>query len=480
MNDHQSTIMNAISRRAFLGQSGIGLGAIAAGTLLGRDAGAAMMMGRGDLPHFAPKAKRVIYMFQSGGPSHIDLLDYSPRMQELHGKELPSSIRQGQRLTGMTSGQKNFPVCASVSPMKQRGNCGRWMSDLIPHTAGIADKITVINSMHTEAINHDPGITLINTGSQIPGRPSVGAWASYGLGSLNANMPAYMVLISQGNGKNPGQPIFSRLWGSGFLPSNHQGVLMRSAGDPLLYLNDPKGLDRSTRREMLDDLAVLNKGSDERFGDPEIQTRISQYEMAYRMQVAAPEIVDLSDEPESTFKLYGESAREPGTYAYNCLLARRLAERDVRFIQLFHRGWDQHGSLIPHLTAQCRDTDQGSAALVKDLEQRGLLEDTVVIWGGEFGRTAYSQGKLQNGRDHHGRCFSIWMAGGGIKGGHVHGATDDYCYNVVEDPVHINDMNATIMHCLGIDHERFTFKFQGLNASLTGVEESHVVKGILT
>jgi hypothetical protein len=350
---------------------------------------------------------------------------------------------------------------------------------LIPHTAKIADKITVINSMHTEAINHDPGITLINTGSQIPGNPSLGAWSSYGLGSLNANMPSYVVLLSQGNGKNPGQPIFSRLWGSGFLPSSHQGVLMRSGENPLLYLKDPEGIDRSTRRQMLDDLAALNTESFARFADPEIETRIAQYEMAYRMQVAAPESVDLSTEPESTFKLYGEDARKPGTFAYNCLLARRLAERDVRFVQLFHRGWDQHNSLVPHLSAQCQDTDQASAALVQDLEQRGLLEDTLVVWGGEFGRTAYSQGSLGSGRDHHGRCFSIWMAGAGIKKGHVHGETDEFCYNVTKDPVHIRDMNATILHSMGIDHERFTFKFQGLDNKLTGVEEAHVVKGIL-
>ena len=468
-----------LSRRAFLGQSGIGLGALAATSLLHGSAKGATNEGRGDLPHEIPKAKRVIYLFQSGGPSHIDLFDHSTALKKLHGTELPDSVRGGQRLTGMTAGQKKFLVNAPVSPMKQRGNAGTWMSDLVPHTAGIADKITVINSMHTEAINHDPGITFINTGSQIPGRPSVGSWASYGLGSANSNMPAYVVMLSQGNGKNPGQPIFSRLWGSGFLPSVHQGVLMRSGGDPLLYLNDPSGLDRSTRRQMLDDLAILNGGSFARFGDPEIQTRIAQYEMAFRMQVAAPAIVDLSDEPESTFKLYGEDARKPGTYAYNCLLARRLAERDVRFVQLFHRGWDQHGSLVPHLKAQCRDTDQGSAALVQDLEQRGLLEDTLVVWGGEFGRTCYSQGGLGNGRDHHGRCFSIWMAGGGVKRGHVHGSTDDFCYNVASDAVHINDMNATLLHCLGIDHERFGFKFQGLNVRLTGVEESQVVQGVL-
>ena len=467
------------SRRAFLGQSGLSLGTLAAGSLLHDGVRAATNSGLPDFPHAVPKAKRVIYMFQSGGPSHIDLFDYSPAMKKLHGTELPDSIRQGQRLTGMTSGQKKFLVSGPISPMKQRGQCGTWMSDLVSYTAGIADKITVVNSMHTEAINHDPGITLINTGSQIPGRPSVGSWASYGLGSPNSNMPAYVVMLSQGTGKDPGQPIFSRLWGSGFLPSEHQGVLLRSGENPLLYLNDPPGLDRSTRRQMLDDLAILNQGSYSRFADPEIQTRIAQYEMAFRMQVAAPEIVDLSDEPESTFKLYGEEARQPGKYAYNCLLARRLAERDVRFIQLFHRGWDQHGRLQRELGAQCKDTDQASAALVQDLEQRGLLEDTLLIWGGEFGRTSYAQGGLGNGRDHHGRCFSIWMAGGGIKRGHVHGSTDDYCYNVASEPVHINDMNATVLHCLGIDHERFSFKFQGLNARLTGVEDAKVVEGVL-
>ncbi len=479
MRTNDQSIARALSRRTFLGQSGIGLGALAATSLLEGEAAPAGALGRGDLPHFKGTAKRVIYLFQSGGPSHIDLLDHSAELEKLHGTGLPDETRGGQRLTGMTSGQSKFLVCKPVSPMRQRGDSGTWVSDLLPHTAAIADKITVVNSMHTEAINHDPGITLINTGSQIPGRPSLGAWASYGLGSANANMPAYVVLISQGSGKDPGQPIFSRLWGSGFLPSNHQGVLIRSGKNPLLYLKDPAGLDRATRREMLDDLAALNGGSHARFGDPEIETRIAQYEMAFRMQVAAPEIVDLSDEPESTFRLYGEAARKPGTYAYNCLLARRLAERDVRFIQLFHRGWDQHLSLVPHLTAQCRDTDQASAALVSDLEQRGLLEETLVIWGGEFGRTTYSQGGLGAGRDHHGRCFSIWMAGGGVRRGHVHGATDDFCYNVIKDPVHINDLNATILHCMGVDHERFTFKFQGLNARLTGVEEAHVVDGVL-
>jgi len=334
--------------------------------------------------------------------------------------------------------------------------------------------------MHTEAINHDPGITFINTGSQFPGLPSMGSWISYGLGSMNENLPSYVVLLSQGTGKNPGQPIFSRLWGSGFLPSNHQGVQFRSGKDPVLFLNDPSGVSRSDRRNMLDDLAKLNQIRHEKMADPEILTRISQYEMAFRMQTSAPELADLSDEPESVFELYGQEARQPGTYAYNCLLARRMAERGVRFTQLFHRGWDQHNNLPEHLANQCQDTDQASAALITDLQQRGLLEDTLVIWGGEFGRTVYSQGKLGTGRDHHGRCFSMWVAGGGIKPGTSYGLTDDYSYNVVENPVHIRDLNATILHCLGMDHNRFTFRFQGLNQKLTGVIPAKVINGILS
>ena len=475
INDDTKTLL---SRRAFLGQSGIGLGALAATSLLNE--ASAGQSGNRELPHFPAKAKRVIYLFQSGGPSHIDLLDHSPAFERLHGSELPDSVRGGQRVTGMTAGQKKFLVCGPVSPMKQRGQFGTWMSDLVPHTADIADKITVINSMHTEAINHDPGITLINTGSQIPGRPSLGAWASYGLGSVNADMPAYIVLLSQGNGKNPGQPIFSRLWGSGILPSNHQGVLMRSGKNPLLYLKDPSGLNRPTRREMLDDLAALNEGSFARFGDPEIQTRIAQYEMAFRMQTAAPEIVDLSDEPESTFKLYGEEAKKPGSHAANCLLARRLAERGGRFIQVFHRGWDHHSNVQKHLPTLARETDQGSAALIKDLKDRGMLDDTLVIWGGEFGRTVYAQGNPKPfGRDHHPRCFSIWMAGGGIKGGISYGETDDYCYNVVDKAVHVHDFHATILHCLGIDHERLIYRFQGRDYRLTDVH-GKVVKEILS
>lgn len=458
------------SRRSFLGQ-------IAIGSLFG--SAAAGGPPRLASPHHKPTAKRVIYLFMSGGPSHIDLYDYKPVMEKRHGEELPKSVRGSQRVTGMTAGQKSFPVCGPIGKFAQHGKSGTWISDLLPHTARIADDIAVIRSMHTEAINHDPGITFINTGSQIPGQPSAGAWASYGLGSANQNMPAYIVLLSQGNGKNPGQPIFSRLWGSGFLPSNHQGVLLRSSGDPVLFLKDPPGITRENRRAQLDDLAALNRLKLDKSGDPEIETRIAQYEMAFRMQTAAPEIADLSEEPESTFALYGEDARQPGTYAYNCLLARRMAERDVRFIQLFHRGWDQHGSLQSHLRAQCKDTDQASAALITDLKQRGLLSDTLVIWGGEFGRTAYSQGKLGSGRDHHGRCFSMWMAGGGVRGGVSHGETDDFAYNIAEEPVHIRDLNATMLHCLGIDHERFTYRFQGLDQRLTGVEPAHPVEAIL-
>jgi hypothetical protein len=470
---------NALSRRSFLGLTGLGIGAMAARSLLAADLKIPAAAISGGNPHFAPTAKRVIYLFQSGGPSHIDLFDYKPELEKVHGQDLPDSVRQGQRLTGMTSGQKNFPLCKGLKPFAQHGESGQWISEYLPYLSKVADKIAVIRSMHTEAINHDPGITFINTGSQFPGMPSMGSWVSYGLGSMNENLPSYVVLVSQGTGKDPGQPIFSRLWGSGFLPSSHQGVQFRSGKDPVLFLNDPAGINRNDRRSMLDDLAAFNQIRHDELGDPEIQTRISQYEMAFRMQASAPELADLSDEPDSVFELYGEDARIPGTYAYNCLLARRMAERGVRFTQLFHRGWDQHNSLPTHLANQCRDTDQASAALITDLERRGLLEDTLVIWGGEFGRTVYSQGKLGTGRDHHGRCFSTWVAGGGTKAGTSYGATDDYSYNIVENPVHIRDLNATILRCLGMDHDRFTFRFQGLNQKPTGVIPAKVVEGIL-
>ena len=431
------------SRRGFLGKTAGTLAYMGTPSIIsaGNQAG-----GLPNLPHHKATAKRVIYLFQSGGPSHIDLFDYKPTLEKLHGTNLPDSVRGNQRVTGMTAGQKQFLVNKTVSPIKPRGQSGVTISDLLPYTSGIADDICLVKSVHTEAINHDPGITFINTGSQIPGLPSLGAWCNYGLGSNNRDMPGYIVMLSQGKGKNPGQPIFSRLWGSGFIPSSHQGVQLRGGGTPILYLDDPKGIDRKSRRKMLDDIAKLNAMRLDQSGDPEIATRNFQYDMAYRMQASAPEITDLTDEPESTFKLYGEDARIPGTYAYNCLLARRMAERDVRFIQLFHRGWDQHNSLVPHLTAQCKDTDQASAALVTDLKQRGMLDDTLVIWGGEFGRSVYSQGKINAGRDHHGRCFSMWMAGGGIASGRMHGETDDFCYNITKDPVHIRDLTATALH----------------------------------
>ena len=472
--------LQTLDRRQFLMRSGLGMGAAALSTLFQGDA---LGMNNPDVPGFPtgiPKAKRVIYLFMAGGPSHIDTFDYKPTLKDIHKTELPESIRNGQRLTGMTSGQKSFPCVAPMFDFKKHGQSGAWVSEILPHTASIVDDIAIIKSMHTEAINHDPAITFINTGTQVPGKPSMGAWLSYGLGSENSNMPAYVVMVSRGRGNL--QALYSRLWGSGFLPARHQGVKLRSSGDPVLYLSNPDGISRQDRRTMLDGLAKLNGMNHDQFGHPETQARISQYEMAYRMQMAAPEILDFSDEPESTFKLYGEEARKPGTFAANCLRARRLAESGVRFIQLFHRGWDQHNNLPRNLRWQCEDVDQASAALVKDLKQRGMLEDTLVIWGGEFGRTIYSQGTLtadNHGRDHHGRCFTTWMAGAGVKGGIEYGKTDDYCYNIVENPVHIRDLNATILNRMGIDHTRLTFKYQGLDQRLTGVEEAHVVKEIL-
>ncbi len=475
------------TRRQFFGRSANAIGLAALGSLLDRDLSGANAEAQpathGALKalHFAPKAKHVIYLHQSGAPSHIDLLDYKPQMQPHHGEELPASIRQGQRITGMTSGQKAFPIAATKFKFAQHGQSGLWLSELLSQHGKIADEICVVKSMHTEAINHDPAITFIQTGSEQPGRPCMGSWVTYGIGSENANLPAFIVLISQGSGNKTDQPLFSRLWGSGFLPSSYQGVKFRSKGDPVLYINNPPGIDDSTRREMLDTLKGLNQIQVAALGDPEIETRIAQYEMAYRMQASVPELMDLSHEPASTFELYGEDARTPGTYAANALLARRLVERGVRFVQLYHRGWDQHNQLAAHLPKQCRDVDQASAALVLDLKQRGLLDETLVVWGGEFGRTSYVQGAIDNpgyGRDHHPRCFSTWLAGGGIKPGTQFGETDDYCYNIVKDPVHVHDMNATILHCLGIDHERLTYRFQGRDFRLTDVH-GKLVKGIL-
>ncbi|MDF1823648.1 MAG: DUF1501 domain-containing protein [Verrucomicrobiales bacterium] len=480
-----------MTRRSLFGKTAAGLGGVALSRMLAQegqgallDAGAPTSQnGLPELPHFAPKAKRVIYLFQSGGPSHVDLFDGKDFLEKHHGENLPDSVRGNQRLTGMTARQASFPVVNSLWGGKRCGERGTWMGNVIPHMQGIADDMTIVRSMWTEAINHDPGVTYINTGSQQMGHASMGAWLSYGLGRENDNFPAYMVLLSQGTGKNPGQPLFSRLWGSGYLPSSHQGVMLRPGANPVLYLKNPPGVSRDARRRLLDTLGDLNRQQAEMAGDPETLARVEAYEMAYRMQTSVPDLTDFSDEPESTFELYGEEARRPGTFAANCLMARRMAQRGVRFVQLFHRGWDQHISIKSQLPRQCQDVDQASAALVTDLKRLGMLEDTLVIWGGEFGRSVYSQGQFgspTSGRDHHGRCFTTWMAGGGVKSGYDYGMTDDYAYNVAENPVHIRDLNATILHLLGIDHERFTFKFRGLNQRLTGVEEAHVIKDLMS
>ena len=431
-------------------------------------------------PHFTPKVRRIIYLFQSGGPSHLDLFDYKPTLAEMNGEQLPESVRKGQRLTGMTAYQKSFPLAGSRFSFSPHGKSHRMISELLPYTAQIVDELCFINSMYTEAINHDPAITFFQTGSQQTGRPSIGSWLSYGLGSENSNLPTFCVLLSRSNDFD--QPLYSRLWGNGFLPSLHQGVQFRSGKDPVLYLNNPPGIKHTTRRRMLDNLRELHQRQHERVMDPEINSRIAQYEMAYRMQTSVPVTMDVSQEPDHVFDLYGEAARVPGTFAANCLLARRLAERDVRFIQLYHQGWDQHANLPREISVLAKDTDQPSAALVMDLKQRGLLDDTLVIWGGEFGRTNYSQGKLtmdNYGRDHHPRCFTIWMAGGGIKKGFSFGQTDDFGYNIAYDPVHVHDFQATLLHLLGIDHERFTFRRQGRRYRLTDVH-GHVVRDILT
>ncbi len=472
-------VWSPIARRQFFRQTAGAVGAAALASLCAADKTRAAESAA-TAPHFAPQAKRVIYLFQSGGPSHLELLDYKPKLAELHGTELPDSIRQGQRLTGMTSGQKSFPVIAPKFKFSQHGKSGAWLSELLPYTAKQVDDLCIIRSMHTEAINHDPAITFIQTGAQQPGRPALGAWLSYGLGSEAEDLPAFVVMISHGTGKDANQGLLDRLWGAGFLPSSHQGVKLRSGRDPVLYLSDPPGIDRGLRREMLDGLAKLNQFQRQQDGDPEIDARIAQYEMAFRMQASVPELTDLSQEPASTFELYGPEASKPGTFAANCLLARRMVERGVRFVQLYHRGWDNHGSLPTNIPKQCHDVDQPQAALIADLKQRGLLDDTLVIWGGEFGRTVYGQGGNQPdyGRDHHGRCFSMWLAGGGIKPGVVYGETDDYGYNIVRDPLHIHDLNATLLHCLGIDHERLTYRFQGRDFRLTDVH-GKVVQGIL-
>ncbi len=471
------------TRRHFFSRTAWGLGTAALGSLLERDLGAAEANPGASLgiPHFAARAKRVIYLFQSGAPSQMDLYDYKPGLKELRATELPDSIRRGQRLTGMTATQTAFPVAPTKYKFAQHGKSGAWVSELLPHIAKQADDLCFVKSLHTEAINHDPAITFFQTGFQIAGRPSIGAWLSYGLGSENKELPAFVVMVSQGTGRPGDQPLYDRLWGSGFLPSRYQGVKFRGVGDPVLFLSNPEGLTAKDRRGFLDDLASLNQLKLQEFGDPEIATRIAQYEMAYKMQSSVPELTDLSKEPARTFELYGPESRLPGSFAANCLLARRLAERGVRFIQLFHRGWDHHTELPKQLPLQCRDTDQPSAGLIQDLKERGLLDDTLVVWGGEFGRTVYCQGKLtadDYGRDHHPRCFTQWMAGGGIKPGVTYGETDDFSYNIVKDPVHVHDLHATILNRLGIDHTRLTFKFQGRHFRLTDIH-GNVVKEIL-
>jgi hypothetical protein len=433
----------------------------------------------GPVLHHAPKAKRVITLFQHGGPSQLDLFDYKPNLAKVRGQDLPDSIRRGQRLTGMTAYQATFPTAPSLFQFAQHGQSGAWFSELLPHMAKHADRWTILKSLSTEQINHDPAVTFFQTGFQLAGRPSIGSWVSYGLGSENKDLPAFVVMISQGRGN--AQALADRMWGSGFIPTSHQGVKFRGGKDPVLYLSDPEGYDRTARRRFLDDLGQLNRLKLDEYQDPEIATRIAQYEMAFRMQASVPELADLSKEPESTFALYGPESRKPGSYAANCILARRLAERGVRFIQLFHRGWDQHGSLPKQIRWQCEDTDQPSAALLTDLQQRGLLDDTLVLWGGEFGRTVYSQGTLtatDYGRDHHPRCFTMLAAGGGFKPGVSYGETDDYSYNIAKDPMDVHDLHATMLHCLGVDHTKLTFKFQGRHYRLTDVH-GRVVRPLL-
>ena len=483
--------MNRLTRRQFFGGAGLAMGGLALHWLAPR-AGAAGVAGnpldarvfppRPGFPHFAPTAKRIIYLHMNGGPSQLDTFDYKPALQERFDQELPDSIRLGQRITTMTSGQKRFPVAPSLFQFARHGQSGAWVSELLPWTAKLVDDLAIVRTVHTTAINHDPACTFLMTGSEIPGKASLGAWISYGLGSENNDLPAFVVLTPRRSSKGLAQPLYTRMWGSGFLPGSYNGVALRAQGDPVLFLKSPPGMDRSTRRAMLDSLASLNHHAHARHGDPDTLTRVAQYEMAFRMQTSVPELTDFADESPATLDLYGPEVKEPGTVAASCLLARRLVERDVRVVQICHRGWDQHGNLPAEIRLQCRDVDQPCYALITDLKQRGLLDDTLVIWAGEFGRTVYSQGTLSKtnyGRDHHPRCSSVWLAGGGVKPGIVYGETDDFSYNIARDPVSIHDLNATLLHCLGIDHAKFAFKSQGLDQRLTGVEPAHVIKGIL-
>jgi len=477
-----------IDRRQFLNKTSLGLGALALGSLLNpnslgatarNNSIATMDNGLADIPHFAPKAKKVVYLFQSGGPSQFETFDYKPKLNDMFGKELPDSVRQGQRLTGMSASQSSLPIAPSIYKFDQYGESRAWVSELLPHTAKVVDGLCFVKSMYTEQINHDPAITFMQTGHQLAGRPSIGSWLSYGLGSINKDLPTFIVLVSSNSG---GQPLYARLWGNGFLPTEHQGVQFRSGKDPVLYLNNPENYDHEDRGQMLKYLKQINQLQNSAYGDPEVDARISQYEMAYRMQTSVPQVTDLSDEPDEVFEMYGKDSRTPGTYAANCLLARKLLEKDVRFVQLYHRGWDQHTFLPGGIQNNCKKTDQPTAALITDLKRRGLLEDTLVVWGGEFGRTVYSQGKLTKnnyGRDHHPKCFTMWMAGAGVKSGISYGTTDDFSYNVTENPVHVHDFHATMLHLLGIDHERLTYKSQGRRFRLTDVH-GHVVHDILS
>ncbi len=473
--------ISAVTRRHFFGQASLGLGTAAVTSLFPHSTcGAAD--GLLGLPHFAPRAKRAIYLFMAGAPCQVDMFDYKPKMKEMYDQDLPDSVRQGQRLTTMTSGQERFPIAPSIYNFSQYGQSGAWVSELMPHTAKMVDDLAIVRSLHTEAINHDPAITYICTGHQLPGRASLGSWLNYGLGSLNEDLPAFVVMTPSWTGRQEAQAIYNRLWGSGFLQSRHQGVALRTGADPVLFLSNPPGVDTNTRRRMLDRLARFNQRTFDTYGDPETLARIEQGEMAFRMQASVPGLTDISGEPRHVLDMYGPDVQRPGTFAASALLARRMTERGVRFVQIFHRGWDQHGRVPRDLPNQCRDIDQPCWALITDLKNRGLLDDTLVVWGGEFGRTIYCQGKLTKedyGRDHHPRCFTIWMAGGGVKPGVIYGKTDDFSYNIEENPVHIHDLNATILHCLGIDHRRLVYKFQGLDMRMTGVEDHSPVNGIL-
>lgn len=481
-------------RRHFLVNTSLGLGAMALGSLMGcGKSGEGMHSGASGssasdfeaeilraLPHMAPKAKRVVYLFMSGGPSQFETFDYKPKLAGLAGQQLPDSVRQGQRLTGMSANQSSLPMVPSVFKFKKHGKSDTWVSELLPYTARVVDELCIVKSLFSEAINHDPAITFLQTGNQLPGRPSIGSWISYGLGSENKNLPSFIVLVSKNAPKD--QPLYARLWGNGFLPSRHQGVQFRSGPDPVLFLNNPEGYDHTDRAEMLDYLSKMNRLQNESYMDPEVENRIAQYEMAYRMQTSIPDVLSLANEPDEVFEMYGEDSRDPGTYAANCLMARKLLEKDVKFVQLYHQGWDSHDGLPKNIARQCKDTDQATAALILDLKRRGMLEDTLVIWGGEFGRTVYSQGKLtadNYGRDHHPRCFTMWMAGAGVKAGYSYGETDDFSYNIIKDPVHVHDFHATLMHLMGVDHEKLVYKFQGRRFRLTDVH-GHVVKELLS